>query len=39
VQARIEVDGQLRWISTTGYPVITMGKPNHVDVQVSPAAP
>jgi len=39
VQARIEVDGKLRWISTTGYPVITRGRPSTVDVQVSPVTP
>ena len=35
VQARIEVDGKLRFISTTSNPVITMGKPTSVDVRVS----
>lgn len=36
VQARIEVDGKLRFISTTAYLVITNGKPVAVDVRVSP---
>ena len=36
VQARIEVDGKLRFISTTSNPVITNGKPTTVDVRVSP---
>lgn len=36
VQARIEVDGKLRFISTTAYLVITNGKPVVVDVRVSP---
>ena len=36
VQARIEVEGKLRFISTMSYPVITNGKPTTVDVRVSP---
>lgn len=28
VQARIEVDGQLQWITTTQYPVLTNGAPS-----------
>ena len=36
VQARIEVDGKLRFINTTSTPVITDGKPTMVDVRVSP---
>jgi putative lipoprotein len=36
VQARIEVEGTLRFISTTSNPVITNGKPTTVDIRVSP---
>jgi putative lipoprotein len=36
VQARIEVDGKLRFINTTANPVITNGKPTTVDIRVSP---
>lgn len=36
VQARIEVDGKLRFINTAPYPVITNGKPTTVDIRVSP---
>ena len=36
VQARIEVDGDLRFINTSSNPVITNGKPAFVDVRVSP---
>jgi putative lipoprotein len=36
VQARIEVDGQLRFISDQRYPVITRGAPTKVDVVVRP---
>jgi len=36
VQARIEVDGKLRFINTTSNPVITNGKPTTVDIRVSP---
>ena len=36
VQARIEVDGQLRFTNTTSNPVITNGKPTTVDIRVSP---
>jgi len=36
VQARIEVEGKLRFISTTSNPVITNGKPTTVDIRVSP---
>lgn len=32
VQARIEVDGRLWFVSDTGYPVITRGAPTHVDL-------
>jgi putative lipoprotein len=35
VQARIEVEGKLRYISTTSNPVITNGKPSHADIRVS----
>jgi putative lipoprotein len=35
VQARIEVDGRLRFISTMAYLVITNGRPATVDVRVS----
>ena len=36
VQARIEVDGKLKFINTTSNPVITNGRPTTVDVRVSP---
>lgn len=36
VQARITVDGQLRFINTTATPVITRGNPNQVEVMVEP---
>jgi uncharacterized lipoprotein YbaY/uncharacterized lipoprotein NlpE involved in copper resistance len=36
VQARIEVDGQLAFISTTRYPVLTQGAPTTVEVVVDP---
>jgi len=36
VQARIEVEGKLRFISTMSNPVITNGKPTTVDIRVSP---
>lgn len=36
VQARITVDGQLRFISTTRYEVITQGRPTTVEVIVEP---
>jgi putative lipoprotein len=32
VQARIEVDGSLRFITDQSYPVITRGNPTHVDL-------
>jgi putative lipoprotein len=32
VQARIEQDGKLRFISDRHYPVITRGAPDHVDI-------
>lgn len=35
VQARMEVEGKLRFISTTSNPVITNGKPSHADIRVS----
>jgi uncharacterized lipoprotein YbaY len=37
VQARILVDGELQWINTTAYRVITQGAPRTVEVVVSPA--
>ncbi len=37
VQARIEMDGQLTFISTTRYPVLTQGAPTTVEVVVDPA--
>lgn len=37
VQARILVDGELQWINTSAYRVITQGAPNTVEVVVSPA--
>ncbi|HIK43418.1 MAG TPA: YbaY family lipoprotein, partial [Leptolyngbyaceae cyanobacterium M65_K2018_010] len=36
VQARITVDGQLRFINTTRFPVITQGHPSQVEVRVEP---
>jgi uncharacterized lipoprotein YbaY len=36
IQARITVDGRLRFISTIRTPVITRGNPNPVQVVVSP---
>jgi uncharacterized lipoprotein YbaY len=36
VQARIEVDDQLRYINTTQYPVLTQGAPATVEVVVEP---
>jgi putative lipoprotein len=37
VQARIEVDGQLRFINTTRYPVLTEGVPNTVELVLAQA--
>lgn len=37
VRASIYVDDQLRFTSTTSYPVITNGNPNQVDIIVEPA--
>ncbi|MDQ3754822.1 MAG: YbaY family lipoprotein [Acidobacteriota bacterium] len=37
VQVRILEDGQLRFINTQAYPVITSGNPNTVEVIVNPA--
>lgn len=34
VQARIIVEGQLRFITTTRFPVITQGNPTEVEVRV-----
>ncbi len=43
VSARIMVDGELRFISDKGYPVLTRGNPSHVELLLkqatSPAAP
>ncbi|HXV96979.1 MAG TPA: YbaY family lipoprotein, partial [Anaerolineae bacterium] len=36
VQARIEIDGQLSYINTTQYPVLTQGAPATVEVIVEP---
>lgn len=36
VQARITIDGELAWISTTSYPVITQGNSTKVEVIVEP---
>jgi uncharacterized lipoprotein YbaY len=36
VQARITVDGQLRFITTSQFPVITQGNPTEIEVIVSP---
>jgi uncharacterized lipoprotein YbaY len=36
VQARITVDGELRFISTRSYQVITRGNPTTVEVIVDP---
>ena len=36
VQARIEVEGKLRFINTTSNPVITNGRPSIADIRVSP---
>jgi putative lipoprotein len=38
VQARIEVAGRLRFISTTSNPVITNGRPTTADIRVSPVS-
>ena len=38
VSARITVGGELRFISDQSYPVLTNGKPSHVDVVVKQAA-
>lgn len=39
VQARILVDGELRWINNTAYRVITQGNPTTVEIIVQPARP
>jgi uncharacterized lipoprotein YbaY len=36
VRARITVDGQLRFISTRSYPVITDNNPSVVEIVVQP---
>lgn len=38
VQARISVDGQLRFITTSSVPVITRGNPTNVEVRVDPVS-
>jgi uncharacterized lipoprotein YbaY len=38
VQARILIDGQLRFISTTQFAVITQGNPSQVEVRVEPVS-
>ncbi|MGF1517671.1 MAG: YbaY family lipoprotein [Nodosilinea sp.] len=38
VQARILVEGQLRFISTTRFPVITQGHPTEVEIRVDPVS-
>ncbi|NJK37440.1 MAG: hypothetical protein HC825_03525 [Oscillatoriales cyanobacterium RM1_1_9] len=38
VQARILFEGQLRWISTTSYLVLTQGNPSTIEVVVDPVA-
>jgi uncharacterized lipoprotein YbaY len=37
IQARITVDGELQWINTTAYQVITQGYPSTVEIYVEPA--
>lgn len=41
LRASIEIDGELRWTSTTAYHVLTRGNPSQVDIVVDPvdAAP
>jgi putative lipoprotein len=41
VRASIEIEGELRWTSTTAYHVLTRGNPSQVDIVVDPvnAAP
>jgi putative lipoprotein len=36
VRASIEIDGELRWTSTTAYHVLTRGNPSQVDIVVDP---
>lgn len=36
IQARILVEGELRWISTTAHRVITQGNPSTVEVRIEP---
>ncbi|TVQ12482.1 MAG: hypothetical protein EA368_03830 [Leptolyngbya sp. DLM2.Bin27] len=38
VQARILVEGQLRFITTTRFPVITQGHPTEVEIRVDPVS-
>lgn len=38
VQARIIVDGQLRFITTSNFPVITQGNPTDLEVRVDPVS-
>lgn len=37
IQARITVNGELQWINTTAYQVITQGYPSTVEIYVEPA--
>ncbi|MBE9066411.1 YbaY family lipoprotein [Leptolyngbya cf. ectocarpi LEGE 11479] len=39
VQSRITIDGDLKFVTTTQFPVITNGHPNEVEVQVEPTTP
>lgn len=39
VQSRITVDGDLKFVTTTQFPVITNGHPTDVEVQVEPTTP
>ncbi len=38
VQARIEYEGKLRWITTRHYPVLTRGAGNTADLRVDPVS-
>lgn len=39
VQAQILINGNLRWINTSRYSVITQGNPNTVEIMVEPVSP
>lgn len=39
VQARITIDGQLRFINPSQVPVITQGRPSAVEIEVEPVSP